>query len=65
MQITIISYYHSGVCKRRARDSIEGAHRLAAWEVDAEGAYKAEILRAGAVIGTYAWRGALTFIDGV
>lgn len=62
---TVISRYHSGAVKRRARPSLDGAHRLAAWEVDAEGAHTAEIFQGTMAIGAYAWRCGLTYSEAV
>ena len=65
MTYIVTSLYHGGAVKRRERLSLDSAHRLAAWEVDQEGAHTARIVTgAGAAIGTYAWRSGLTYADG-
>jgi len=62
---TVISRYHNGTVKRRSRPSLGGAHRLAAWEVDAEGAHTAEIFHGTTTIGAYSWRSGLTYSEAV
>lgn len=59
MAYVVISRYHSGIVKRRERPSFDGADRLAAWEVDVEGAYRATVETDGRPVIEYVWRGGL------